>query len=146
MSNVSSFFCDTEKLYTQQWSRIDGVGALIITPTRELAYQVTFLNVRNRVSDPLCGSRSSICFKLRIQTRIQFRIHGFDDRNRKKNVSQIPISLSQGLRPSLRTAKLHEKPSSTSKHKISLLCYIFVRHFYPPGSGSSNSNQCVSES
>ena len=29
-----------EKLYTEQWSRTDGVGALIITPTRELAYQV----------------------------------------------------------------------------------------------------------
>jgi len=24
----------------EQWSRTDGVGALIITPTRELAYQV----------------------------------------------------------------------------------------------------------
>jgi superfamily II DNA/RNA helicase len=55
LSNVfSSFCCDAEKLYTQQWSRIDGVGALIITPTRELAYQVsvTFLKVGNRVSDP----------------------------------------------------------------------------------------------
>ena len=31
---------DLEKLYTEQWSRTDGVGALIITPTRELAYQV----------------------------------------------------------------------------------------------------------
>jgi len=29
-----------EKLYTSQWSRNDGVGALIITPTRELAYQI----------------------------------------------------------------------------------------------------------
>ncbi|XP_023348850.1 probable ATP-dependent RNA helicase DDX10 [Eurytemora carolleeae] len=29
-----------EKLYTEQWSRTDGVGALIITPTRELAYQI----------------------------------------------------------------------------------------------------------
>ena len=29
-----------EKLYTSQWIRIDGVGALVITPTRELAYQV----------------------------------------------------------------------------------------------------------
>ncbi len=46
LSNVSSYFCDAEKLYTQQWSRIDGVGALIITPTRELAYQVTCLKVR----------------------------------------------------------------------------------------------------
>jgi hypothetical protein len=53
LSNAfSSFFCDAEKLYTQQWSRIDGVGALIITPTRELAYQVTCLKVGNRVSDP----------------------------------------------------------------------------------------------
>jgi hypothetical protein len=53
LSNVfSSFCCDAEKLYTQQWSRIDGVGALIITPTRELAYQVRLLKVGKRVSDP----------------------------------------------------------------------------------------------
>ncbi|XP_046399118.1 probable ATP-dependent RNA helicase DDX10 [Ischnura elegans] len=29
-----------EKLYCSQWTRLDGVGALIITPTRELAYQI----------------------------------------------------------------------------------------------------------
>ncbi|KAH0947301.1 hypothetical protein HN011_002352 [Eciton burchellii] len=29
-----------ERLYCQQWTRLDGVGALIITPTRELAYQI----------------------------------------------------------------------------------------------------------
>ena len=29
-----------ERLFTLRWSRIDGLGALIITPTRELAYQV----------------------------------------------------------------------------------------------------------
>ena len=29
-----------EKLYSQQWSRSDGAGALVITPTRELAYQI----------------------------------------------------------------------------------------------------------
>lgn len=29
-----------ENLYRQKWSRSDGVGAIIITPTRELAYQI----------------------------------------------------------------------------------------------------------
>lgn len=29
-----------EKLYTQKWSRMDGTGAIIISPTRELAYQI----------------------------------------------------------------------------------------------------------
>lgn len=29
-----------ERLYCLQWSRMDGVGALVITPTRELAYQI----------------------------------------------------------------------------------------------------------
>ncbi|EFN73577.1 Probable ATP-dependent RNA helicase DDX10 [Camponotus floridanus] len=29
-----------EILYCKQWTRLDGVGALIITPTRELAYQI----------------------------------------------------------------------------------------------------------
>ncbi|XP_029166920.1 probable ATP-dependent RNA helicase DDX10 [Nylanderia fulva] len=29
-----------ELLYCKQWSRLDGLGALIITPTRELAYQI----------------------------------------------------------------------------------------------------------
>ncbi|KAJ8935786.1 hypothetical protein NQ314_012636 [Rhamnusium bicolor] len=29
-----------EKLYCNQWTRLDGVGALVITPTRELAYQI----------------------------------------------------------------------------------------------------------
>ncbi|XP_072760628.1 probable ATP-dependent RNA helicase DDX10 [Anoplolepis gracilipes] len=29
-----------EILYCKQWSRLDGLGALIITPTRELAYQI----------------------------------------------------------------------------------------------------------
>ncbi|XP_015600172.1 probable ATP-dependent RNA helicase DDX10 isoform X1 [Cephus cinctus] len=29
-----------EILYAKQWTRLDGVGALIITPTRELAYQI----------------------------------------------------------------------------------------------------------
>lgn len=29
-----------EILYCRQWSAIDGLGALIITPTRELAYQI----------------------------------------------------------------------------------------------------------
>lgn len=29
-----------EILYCKQWTRLDGLGALIITPTRELAYQI----------------------------------------------------------------------------------------------------------
>ena len=29
-----------ERLYCMQWTRLDGLGALIITPTRELAYQI----------------------------------------------------------------------------------------------------------
>ncbi len=29
-----------ERLFTQKWSRLDGLGALVITPTRELAYQI----------------------------------------------------------------------------------------------------------
>lgn len=29
-----------EKLYCKQWTKLDGVGALVITPTRELAYQI----------------------------------------------------------------------------------------------------------
>jgi ATP-dependent RNA helicase DDX10/DBP4 len=33
-----------ERLFTLRWSRLDGLGALIITPTRELAYQVNHLS------------------------------------------------------------------------------------------------------
>lgn len=29
-----------ERLFIKKWTRLDGVGALIITPTRELAYQI----------------------------------------------------------------------------------------------------------
>lgn len=29
-----------ERLYVKQWTSFDGVGALVITPTRELAYQI----------------------------------------------------------------------------------------------------------
>ncbi|XP_023021636.2 probable ATP-dependent RNA helicase DDX10 [Leptinotarsa decemlineata] len=29
-----------EKLFVKQWTKLDGVGALVITPTRELAYQI----------------------------------------------------------------------------------------------------------
>lgn len=35
-----------EKLYTSLWSETDGLGAIIITPTRELAYQI-FETLRN---------------------------------------------------------------------------------------------------
>lgn len=27
-------------MYCKQWTRLDGLGALVITPTRELAYQI----------------------------------------------------------------------------------------------------------
>ena len=40
VSNFVTIIPFVEKLYTSQWSRVDGVGALVITPTRELAYQV----------------------------------------------------------------------------------------------------------
>ncbi|KAG5874569.1 hypothetical protein JTB14_019571 [Gonioctena quinquepunctata] len=29
-----------EKLFVKQWTKLDGIGALVITPTRELAYQI----------------------------------------------------------------------------------------------------------
>lgn len=29
-----------ERLYVKQWTKLDGAGALVITPTRELAYQI----------------------------------------------------------------------------------------------------------
>jgi len=29
-----------ERLFCQRWTRLDGLGALIITPTRELAFQI----------------------------------------------------------------------------------------------------------
>lgn len=29
-----------EKLYRQAWTRLDGLGALVLTPTRELAMQI----------------------------------------------------------------------------------------------------------
>ncbi len=35
--------CDVqivEKLYRLQWTRLDGLGALVLTPTRELALQI----------------------------------------------------------------------------------------------------------
>lgn len=35
-----SLFQVLEILYCKQWTRLDGLGALIITPTRELAYQI----------------------------------------------------------------------------------------------------------
>jgi ATP-dependent RNA helicase DDX10/DBP4 len=34
-----------ERLFSLRWSRLDGLGALIITPTRELAYQVWLPNL-----------------------------------------------------------------------------------------------------
>ena len=37
-----------ERLFTLRWSRPDGLGALVITPTRELAYQVENSNYRIR--------------------------------------------------------------------------------------------------
>lgn len=37
---MSLFVQVLEILYCKQWTRYDGVGALIITPTRELAYQI----------------------------------------------------------------------------------------------------------
>lgn len=51
----TSFHQALEKLYRQKWSRVFGVGAVIISPTRELAYQ-TFEVLRKvctwRVSAP----------------------------------------------------------------------------------------------
>ena len=40
-----------ERLYCLQWTKLDGLGALIITPTRELAYQIfeTFRKVREKI-------------------------------------------------------------------------------------------------
>lgn len=29
-----------EMLFSQKWTQLDGLGALVITPTRELAYQI----------------------------------------------------------------------------------------------------------
>lgn len=38
--NVNLFFCEVlEALYRLQWTSTDGLGVLIISPTRELAYQ-----------------------------------------------------------------------------------------------------------
>lgn len=36
-----------ERLYNKQWTQLDGLGALVITPTRELAYQI--FEVLNKV-------------------------------------------------------------------------------------------------
>lgn len=36
-----------EVLYHKQWTHLDGLGALVITPTRELAYQI--FEVLNKV-------------------------------------------------------------------------------------------------
>ena len=36
-----------EKLYAATWNKLDGLGALVITPTRELAYQI--FDVLNKV-------------------------------------------------------------------------------------------------
>lgn len=35
-----------ERLYCSKWTKLDGLGALVITPTRELAYQI-FETLRN---------------------------------------------------------------------------------------------------
>ena len=40
-----------ERLFTLRWSRIDGLGAIVITPTRELAYQVLGANIIYSVQD-----------------------------------------------------------------------------------------------
>lgn len=37
---LNKLFQVLEILYCKQWTRLDGLGALIITPTRELAYQI----------------------------------------------------------------------------------------------------------
>lgn len=37
---TNQLFQVLEILYCKQWTRLDGLGALIITPTRELAYQI----------------------------------------------------------------------------------------------------------
>jgi hypothetical protein len=42
-----------EKLYRQSWTRLDGLGALVLTPTRELAMQIFEELVK--VSESLAG-------------------------------------------------------------------------------------------
>lgn len=47
MKTVTTIFQLLELLYHRQWTHLDGLGALVITPTRELAYQI--FEVLNKV-------------------------------------------------------------------------------------------------
>jgi hypothetical protein len=74
-----------------------------------------------------------VLMQIRIRIKMEIRI-----RMPKHNIAK---------EASLKTTKAtgeafnpQKKPSSTSKHENSLLFYIFVGHFCPPGSGYSYSN------
>ena len=71
-----------ERLFSLRWSRLDGLGALIITPTRELAYQVIFysftFNRRNQRFQNSNPSRNSKIISFRFdltETSCGSRIH-----------------------------------------------------------------------
>ena len=42
-----------EKLFRERWGKFDGLGALILTPTRELALQI-FDELRKACAAPCC--------------------------------------------------------------------------------------------
>ena len=62
-----------EKLYLESWSPEDGLGALIITPTRELALQIfevlRVVGKKHQFSAGLItGGKVSVCFLFRFDS------------------------------------------------------------------------------
>jgi hypothetical protein len=55
-----------------------------------------------------------------------------------------PLASIKDVQATGEASSPQKKTSSTSKHENSLFFSIFVGHFCPPGSGSSNSNYCGS--
>jgi superfamily II DNA/RNA helicase len=48
-----------EKLFRERWGKYDGLGALVLTPTRELAFQI-FDELRKVLSLPCIRSRTPV--------------------------------------------------------------------------------------
>ena len=54
-----------EVLYHRQWTQLDGLGVLVITPTRELAYQIfAVLNIVGKQHDFSAGLVIGECTSL----------------------------------------------------------------------------------
>lgn len=55
---LAFLICVLEKLYRAKWCKEDGLGALILTPTRELALQI--FQVSLKLTGRFCGLLAKI--------------------------------------------------------------------------------------